>query len=65
MFKEQERFHELNRQTARDVSTRQATLADGSIGIVLDWDSFPIVLTNNEAIRVATKLANAVERNRT
>lgn len=44
---------------------RPAELADGAIGVVLQYGKFPICFTNDEAIRIATGLADIVERNNT
>lgn len=64
MFQERPDFHDTNRGMADRAFTRPAELADGTIGVVLQYGKFPICFTNEEAVRIATDLANSVERNR-
>lgn len=63
MFVERPDFHDTNRGMADCAIIRPAELADGTIGVVLQYGKFPICFTNDEAIRIATGLADIVERN--
>lgn len=65
MFVERADFHDTNRGMADRAIIRPAELADGTIGVVLQYGKFPICFTNEEAIRIATGLADVVGRNRT
>ena len=64
MFTEAQHFHERNRVLAKQAKAQPATLADGTIGVVLYWDKYPLTMTDHEAIRVATLIADTVEANR-
>ena len=64
MFTEADHFHDRNRVLAKQAKAQPATLADGEIGVVLYWDKYPLTITNPEAIRVATLIADTVEANR-
>lgn len=64
MFKENPEFHENNRALAARSFTRQALLADNTRGIVFQYGKFPISLTHDEAIRIATEFVNHVEAGR-
>ena len=64
MFTEAQHFHERNRALAKQAKAQPATLADGTTGVVLYWDKYPLTMTNHEAIRVATLIADTVEANR-
>ena len=64
MFTEAQHFHDRNRVLAKQAKAQPATLADGTTGVVLYWDKYPLTMTNPEAIRVATLIADAVEANR-
>ena len=64
MFTEAQHFHDRNRVLAKQAKAQPATLADGTIGVVLYWDKYPLTMTDHEAIRVATLIADTVEENR-
>ena len=64
MFTEAQHFHDRNRVLAKQALAQPATLADGTTGVVLYWDKYPLTMTETEAIRVATLLADTVEANR-
>ena len=64
MFTEAQHFHERNRVLAKQAKAQPATLADGTTGVVLYWDKYPLTMTDTEAIRVATLIADTVEANR-
>ena len=64
MFTEADHFHERNRVLAKQAKAQPATLADGTTGVVLYWDKYPLTMTDTEAIRVATLIADTVEANR-
>ncbi|SDS33301.1 hypothetical protein SAMN04489752_1481 [Brevibacterium siliguriense] len=64
MFTEADHFHDRNRVLAKQAIAQPANLADGTTGVVLYWDKYPLTMTNPEAIRVATLIADTVEANR-
>lgn len=64
MFREHVKFHDTNRKIANDSTVKQVELANGEIGVLIQWGTYPICVTNDEAITLATGLVNTVEVNR-
>lgn len=64
-FYEDQHWHSKNRQLADEARVGRAILATGAEGVLIKYSGMPMVLTRDEAIRLATMIVNQVEAKET
>lgn len=62
MYYENPDFATKNRASESVLQTSYARLADGGDGVVVTFSGFPLVLTNDGAMRLATGIAEVLQR---
>lgn len=60
-FHEKAERHEKNRKLAREMKIFDAALSDGSTGVCVLYAWRPIILTADEAYRLADRIADTLE----
>lgn len=61
MFIEPQNFHEQNRQDAAEIKISDAGIADGTLGVRINFARFFAILTRDEAISIATKIVKQLD----
>lgn len=61
-FIESKNWHDKNRELAAETRVDFSTLADGSKGVFVRYSGMPIVLTKDEALNIATRMADIIGR---
>ena len=61
-FVEHPDWHEKNRRLAAETRVDFSTLADGTKGVFVHYSGMPIILTKDEALNIATRMADVIGR---
>lgn len=64
MFTEKPLYAAINREHSKSMDVRPALLADGTRGLVLGYAKFFAVLTEEDAYRLATNIADELQNGR-
>lgn len=62
MFTEVAVRHRMNRRLAKTVSVEPAVMADARSGVVIKYGDHLVVLTDDEALALANRIADCVDQ---
>lgn len=63
-FREHPDWHTRNRKLVSEIQIHRAVMSTGAEGVYMQTGGLPIPMTRDEAISLATRIADVVEGNR-